>query len=50
MKRERGLKFGEENQNLKWGWEEYQIVGNFIHPCIWESRIKDQHFPLVFKD
>ena len=17
----------------KWGWEEYQVVGNFIHPC-----------------
>ena len=26
-------KFGEENQDLiKWGWGEYQVVGNFIHP------------------
>ena len=31
----RGLgpeKLGEENQDLKIG-EEYQIVGNYIHPC-----------------
>ena len=27
--------FGEEKQDFKnGGWEEYQVVGNFIHP--WE--------------
>ena len=26
--------FGEENQDIKkWGGEEYQVVGNYIHPC-----------------
>ena len=32
-KRERGRNFEEENQDLKCGGEEYQVVGNFIHPC-----------------
>ena len=32
---ERGLKFGEENKDLKnGGGEEYQVVGNFIHSSI----------------
>ena len=27
--------FGKENQDLKtWGGEEYQVIGNFIHPCL----------------
>ena len=32
--------FGEENQDLKKGvvGEEYQVVWNFIHPCIICSR------------
>ena len=36
-KRGRGRKFGEENKDLKkiiGVGEEYQVVGNFIHPCV----------------
>ena len=32
IKRRRRRKFGEENKDFKkWGWEEYHVVGNFIH-------------------
>ena len=30
-KRGRGPNFGKDFRN---GWEEYQVAGNFIHPCI----------------
>ena len=32
--------FAEENKDLKYrGWEEYQVVGNFVHPCVFIKTI-----------
>ena len=45
---------GEENQDFRnGGWEEYQVVGNFIHPCfevtvddtLIHSKLSTNNFP-----
>ena len=42
---------GEENQDLRiWGGEEYQVVLNFIHPCMFQEMCSTRvyrYFPTI---